>query len=251
MTKVISIANHKGGVGKTCSTVNLGAGLARKKKKVLLLDLDPQANLTLSLGVTSPEITIYDALTNNKKLSKTLIQISENLDIIPSSLDLSGAELELAAVPAREMILQELLSEVSDNYDFVLIDCPPSLGLLTLNAFTASDEVYVPLQAQFLATQGIAKLNEVIGLVQKKLNPKLKLGGVFLTQYDKRKILNRDVAESIKKYFTTSVLKTKIRDNVALGEAPSSGMDIFGYDLKSNGAEDYQSLTKEVLSRCK
>ena len=249
MVKIISLANHKGGVGKTCSAVNLGAGLSKQSKHVLLIDLDPQANLSLSLGIKDSEKTIYGALVGSYPLSEAVIHLEKKLDVIPSTLDLSGAELELASETGRELILKELLQPIADQYEYILIDCPPSLGLLTLNALTASHEILIPLQAEFLATQGLAKLNEVIEKIRKKLNPSLKIGGVFLTQYDHRKILNRDVAETIENYFKDRAFKTKIRDNIALGEAPSSGKDIFRYSPKSKGAADYLSLTKEILSR--
>lgn len=252
MGKVISFANHKGGVGKTCSCVNLGAGISnfgKQGKQVLLIDLDPQANLSLSLGIREPAKSIYEALHGKCTLAQALIKVSDKLHVIPATLDLSGAELELAAETGREMILKELIDPIKKNYDFILIDCPPSLGLLTLNALTASDQVYIPLQAQFLATQGLAKLNEVIEKVKKKLNKKLEIGGVFLTQFDNRKVLNRNVAESVESFFKEKVFKTRIRDNIALGEAPSAGIDIFRYNPKSPGALDYLALTKEIMTR--
>ena len=251
MTKIISFANHKGGVGKTCSVVNLGAGLSKHGKHVLLIDLDPQANLSLSLGITTPIKTIYGVLIGSYPLAEAIVPTTKNLDLVPSTLDLSGAELELASETGRELILKDFLDPVKNRYDFILIDCPPSLGLLTLNALTASDEVMIPLQAEFLATQGLAKLNGVIDKVKAKLNKKLKIGGVFLTQYDNRKILNRDVAKTVEAFFEDKVFKTKIRDNIALGEAPSSGQDIFRYNPKSTGALDYLALTKEILARAK
>jgi chromosome partitioning protein len=252
MGKVISFANHKGGVGKTCSCVNLGAGISnfgKQGKQVLLIDLDPQANLSLSLGIREAKDSIYTALIGKCTMSQALVKVSEKLHVIPATLDLSGAELELASEAGRELILKELIDPIKNKYDFILIDCPPSLGLLTLNALTASDQVYIPLQAQFLATQGLAKLNEVIEKVKKKLNKELMIGGVFLTQYDNRKVLNRDVAETVENFFKEKVFKTRIRDNIALGEAPSAGVDIFRYNPKSPGAVDYLALTKEMLTR--
>lgn len=252
MGKVISFANHKGGVGKTCSCVNLGAGISnfgKQGKHVLLIDLDPQANLSLSLGIREADKSIYEALLGKCTLTQTLVKVSDKLHVVPATLDLSGAELELASETGRELILKDLIDPIKNKYDFILIDCPPSLGLLTLNALTASDQVYIPLQAQFLATQGLAKLNEVIEKVKKKLNKKLEIGGVFLTQYDNRKVLNRDVAETVENFFKEKVFKTRIRDNIALGEAPSAGIDIFRYNPKSPGAVDYLALTKEMLSR--
>jgi chromosome partitioning protein len=251
MGKVISLSNHKGGVGKTCSTVNIGAGLSKQGKHVLLIDLDPQANLSLSLGIKEAEFHIYGALIGKYNLRKTICQVSERLDVVPSHLDLSGAEIELSSESGREFILRELISEVKDKYDYILIDCPPSLGLLTLNALTASDEVYIPLQAEFLAMQGLAKLTEVIEKIKRRLNKGLEIGGVFITQFDSRKVLNKDVAASIETYFKDKVFKTRIRDTVSLAESPSSGTDIFKYSAKSNGAEDYLALTNEILVKDK
>jgi chromosome partitioning protein len=244
MSKVIAISNHKGGVGKTTSTINIGAGLNTLGKRILLLDLDPQANLSQSLGITSPERTIYGALRGLHGLEP--VSILPGLDIIPSTLDLSGAEIELSGEAGREFILKDLLEPVRGKYDYILIDSPPSLGLLTINAFTASDLVFIPLQAQYLALQGLAKLVEVIEKIKRRLNPGLGIGGVFITQYDSRKVLNRDVVEAIKSYFPKELFSTYIRDNIALAEAPAQGMDIFRYSPKSNGAEDYLSLSREI-----
>lgn len=247
MSKVISISNHKGGVGKTTSTINIGAGLNQLGKKILLIDLDPQANLTQSLGILEPTKTIYGALRGEYKLEP--IEILSGFDVIPSTLDLSGAEIEMSSEPGREYILKELIDQIRDSYDYVLIDSPPSLGLLTLNSFVASDEILIPLQAQYLALQGMTKLIEVIGKVKKRLNKKLEIGGVFITQYDNRKVLNRDVVSAIESHFSDDVFDTKIRDNVALAEAPAQGVDIFRYQPKSFGAEDYLALSKEILDK--
>jgi chromosome partitioning protein len=247
--KVISISNHKGGVGKTTSAINIGAGLNLLKKKVLLIDLDPQANLTQSLGLINEPINIYGALRGEYKLQP--IEILKGLDVIPSTLDLSGAEVELSSEPGREYILKELIEPLRASYDFIIIDSPPSLGLLTINSFTASDEILIPLQAQYLALQGLAKLVEVVDKIKQRLNKGLKVGGVFITQYDSRKVLNRDVVDTIQAHFKDEVFKTKVRDNIALAEAPSQGLDIFRYSSKSNGAEDYLALSKEVLKRSK
>jgi chromosome partitioning protein len=249
MSKVISISNHKGGVGKTTSAINIGAGLNLLKKKVLLIDLDPQANLSQSLGLINQDKNIYGALRGEYKLEP--ITILKGLDVIPSTLDLSGAEVELSSEPGREYILKELIDPLRGSYDFIIIDSPPSLGLLTINSFTASDEILIPLQAQFLALQGLAKLVEVVDKIKQRLNKGLIVGGVFITQYDSRKVLNRDVVETIQAHFKDEVFKTKIRDNIALAEAPSQGLDIFRYNSKTNGAEDYLALSKEVLKRSK
>lgn len=247
--KVICFSNHKGGVGKTCSTCNIGAGLANRGKKVLLIDLDPQANLSLSLGVTDVDQSIYEVLLNETTIKEVIIGLSENIDLIPSSLDLAGAEIELAAEAGREMILREAIAPLLSKYEFILIDCAPTIGLLTTNALTAASEVYIPLQAQYLSLQGITKLTEVINKIKARLNKKLKLGGVFLTQYDGRKVLNRDIADAIQEHFKSLVFQTKIRDNIALAEAPGRGQDIFRYNPKSNGAKDYDSLCNEIMKK--
>ena len=249
MTKIISISNHKGGVGKTTSAINIGAGLNKLGKKVLLIDLDPQANLSQSLGLFEPERTIYGALKGDYQIEP--IEIAKGLEVVASTLDLSGAEVEMSGEAGREYILRELLEPLRGSYDYILIDSPPSLGLLTINSFTASDEVFIPLQAQYLALQGLAKLKEVIDKIQKRLNKELKIGGVFITQYDSRKILNRNVVATIKTHFEEIVFKTIIRDNIALAEAPAQGLDIFRYNANSNGAEDYLSLSKEIIKKHK
>lgn len=247
MGKVIACSNHKGGVGKTTSVVNIGAGLAKLKKKILLIDLDPQANLTQSFGINKPEYTIYEALKGEHGLEP--ITIDKYLDVVASTLDLSGAEMELSSEAGREYIFTELLDPIRDNYDYILIDCPPSLGLLTINALTASDELYIPLQPHYLAIKGLTKIIEVKDKVRKRLNKKLEITGVFVTQFDKRKILHRDVVDTINTYFQDKVFDIKIRDNIALAEAPSMGLDIFRYNPKSYGAEDYMKLCKEILIR--
>jgi chromosome partitioning protein len=247
MSKIISLSNHKGGVGKTTSAINLGAGLQGiYKKNVLLVDFDPQANLSQSLGINNSTRTIYGALRGDYPLEP----IHKNgLDVIASTLDLSGAEVELSSETGREYILKELLEPLRDQYDFIFIDTPPSLGLLTVNALTASDQILIPLQAQYLALQGLTKLLEVVVKIQKRLNKGLQFGGVFITQYDGRKILNRDVLTTIETHFKNDIFKTKIRDNVALAEAPTQGVDIFSYSPKSYGAEDYASLCEELINR--
>lgn len=248
MSKVISISNHKGGVGKTTSAINIGAGLNRLGKKILLIDLDPQANLSQSLGPIDQERNIYGALRGEYKLQP--IEIVKGLDIIPSTLDLSGAEVEMSGEAGREYILRELIEPIRASYDYILIDSPPSLGLLTINSFTASDEVFIPLQAHYLALQGLTKLLEVIDKIKKRLNKELRVGGVFITQYDSRKVLNRDVVATIEAHFKKDeVFKTRVRDNIALAEAPAQGVDIFRYNLKSYGAEDYLNLSKEILKK--
>ncbi len=248
MGKIISLLNHKGGVGKTTSTINIGAGLVELGKKVLLIDLDPQANLTLSLGIPRQKYSLYEALRGESELVP--VAYKDNFHVVTSSLDLSGAEMELINEAGREYLLRELFELVVDDYDFIIIDCPPSLGLLTLNALTSSDLVYIPLQTEFLALQGLAKMKQVIDKVRFRLNKKLIIGGVIATMYDQRKVLNRDVVETIIKYFGEKVFKTKIRNNVALAEAPAQRMDIFSYAKSSPGAKDYLELCHEILDRC-
>jgi chromosome partitioning protein len=247
MGLIISLLNHKGGVGKTTSAINIGAGLAELGKKVLLIDLDPQANLTLSLGVPRHPNTIYEAIRGEAPMVP--YQVKENLDVVISTLDLSGAEMELINEAGREFILRELFDPIRDNYDYIIIDCPPSLGLLTLNALTSSDQVYIPLQTEFLAMQGLAKIKQIIQKVKLRLNKKLEIGGVIATMYDHRKVLNRDVVKTIEKYFGELLFETRIRDTVALAEAPAQRKDIFDYNRKSSGAKDYLALSKEILAR--
>ncbi len=247
MGKIISLLNHKGGVGKTTSAINIGAGLVELGKKVLLVDLDPQANLTLSLGIPRQRVTIYESLRGESELVPYTAK--QNLDVITSTLDLSGAEMELINEAGREFLLKELFATLQEEYDYIIIDCPPSLGLLTLNALTCSHYVFIPLQTEFLALQGLAKIKQVIDKVRFRLNKGLEIGGVIATMYDARKVLNRDVVATIKKYFGEKVFETLIRDNVALAEAPAQRKDIFEYSPSSSGAEDYLKLSKEILAR--
>jgi chromosome partitioning protein len=244
---VISLLNHKGGVGKTTSAINIGAGLVELGKKILLIDLDPQANLTISLGIPRQKFTIYECLRGESELQPYTHK--PGLDVVTSSLDLSGAEMELINEAGREYILRELIGQLADDYDYVIIDCPPSLGLLTLNALTSSRYVMIPLQTEFLAVQGLAKIKQVIDKVRMRLNKALEMGGVIATMYDSRRVLNRDVVETIHKYFGDKVFKTYIRDNVALAEAPAQRRDIFDYQPKSPGATDYLALSREILER--
>jgi chromosome partitioning protein len=247
MGKVISLLNHKGGVGKTTSAINIGAAMVELGKKVLLVDLDPQANLTLSLGIPRQKFTIYEALRGESELIPYTVK--PNLDVIISTLDLSGAELELINEAGREFILRELFDPIVEDYDFIIIDCPPSLGLLTLNALTSSHYVIIPLQTEFLAMQGLTKIKQIVDKVRFRLNKTLQVGGVMATMYDSRKVLNRDVVETIRKYFGEKVFDTMIRDNVALAEAPAQRKDIFAYSRSSSGAKDYLDLSKEIIAR--
>lgn len=248
MNKVLAIAQHKGGVGKTTSTINIGAALALKGYSVLLVDLDAQANLTESLAIPTGSAGIVEAFTSEAPLKPVR---AGRMDIIPSSLELAGVEVQLLNSVGREYRLKDILQPLRKKYDYILIDCPPSLGLLTVNALTAADEVFIPLQAQYLAVKGLKSLLDIIALIRKQLNKKLKIGGVIITQYDSRKVLNRDTGDSIAELFKGEVLKTKIRDNVALAEAPTAGRDIFSYAPNSYGASDYADLTSEIVKRHK
>jgi len=244
---IFAISNHKGGVAKTSTTVNLAAGLAHLGRKVLVVDLDPQANLSQSLGVKEHTPSIYNALKGQCTIPE--LAITNNLWLAPSHLDLSGAELELSMEPGRENLLKGLFKKLSNEYDYILIDCPPSLGLLTVNAMNASNKILIPLQAHFLASQGLAKLLEIISKVQERLNPVLQLGGIIITMYKKNTILSRDVIEFTNSHFSDLVFHTKIRDNIAIAEAPASGMDIFRYSKNSLGALDYSNLCIEFINR--
>lgn len=247
MGHIISLLNHKGGVGKTTSAINIGAALVELDQKVLLIDLDPQANLTLSLGLPRHPVTIYEALRGESSLVP--YNVKPGLDVVISTLDLSGAEMELINEAGREFLLRELLDPLTGEYDYILIDCPPSLGLLTLNALTSSRYVLIPLQTEFLAMQGLAKIKQVIQKVKLRLNRDLEIAGVIATMYDGRKILNRDVVETIIKYFGSLVFETYIRENVSLAEAPAQRSDIFEYNPRSSGAEDYLALSREIMER--
>lgn len=245
--KTIAFTNQKGGVGKTTSTINVGAGLCREGYKVLLVDLDPQANLTYSLRLSSKrlETSIYDVLKGSIEPDESIIS-HNGFDIMPSSIDLSGAEMEFANEPAREMLLKNTLGKFSKDYDYILIDCPPNLGLLTLNAFTAVKEIFIVLQSEYLALHGLSKLMDVIQVVKERLNPDIEISGIICTLFDGRKNLNKEVVDHIQDYFGDKVFDTLIRDNVALAEAPSHHKTIFEYAPDSHGAKDYSALAKEI-----
>lgn len=252
MARIISVANQKGGVGKTTTTVNLGACLAQDGKKVLLIDSDAQGNATSGLGVRKPDVKqdIYDVLVNEVPIEETIIKTPrENLSIVPATLQLAGAEIELTSMMARESRLKNALAEVSDEYDFILVDCPPSLGHLTINAFTASDAILIPVQCEYYALEGLSQLLNTVRLVQKHFNPGLAIEGVLLTMYDARTNLGAEVVEEVRRYFQEKVYDTIIPRNVRLSEAPSHGKPIIDYDPRSKGAEVYQALAKEVLVR--
>ena len=245
--KTISIMNHKGGTGKTTSSINIGAGLAKKGLKVLLLDIDSQANLTEGLGVGDPEESVYDSIRENKKLP--ILNISENLDLVPSSIDLLGAEMEIVSKIGREQILHKLLKPIRSDYDYIIIDCPPSVGLLTVNAMVASDTILLPLQGEYFAYKGVDRLLGIVKEVRDNLNEKLEIGGVFITQINPNRILTKTIVEKLTEDLQDKVFDTKIRINVALAEAQLQGQTIFDYAPESNGAKDYEMLVDEILNR--
>ena len=249
MGKVISVANQKGGVGKTTTAVNLSTLLAKRGKKVLLIDTDPQGNATSGLGVTKEvELSVYDILVGETTFEETVQETAiKNLKVCPSNISLAGAEVELVSMMSRERRLKEKLDAVKDKYDFVIIDCPPSLGLVTLNAFTASDSVLIPVQCEYFALEGLGQLLNTVNLVKKHLNKNLEIEGALLTMYDMRTNLSNQVVKEVKKYFEDKVYKTVIPRNVRLSEAPSYGMPISIYDPKSKGAKAYEKFAKELL----
>lgn len=250
MGRIIAIANQKGGVGKTTTSVNLSACLAYLGKKVLLVDIDPQGNASSGVGVNKGEVDqcIYDVLIDDVPVKDIIIETKvENLHIVPATISLAGAEIELVSTISREVRLKRSLEEVSPMYDYVLIDCPPSLGLLTINSLTASDAIIIPVQCEFYALEGLSQLLSTVRLVQKHLNKNLAIDGVLLTMFDARTNLGIQVIEEVKKYFQDKVYKTIIPRNVRLSEAPSHGEPIIIYDPKSRGAEVYLELAKEVI----
>ena len=250
MGTVIALANQKGGVGKTTTSVNLGACLADAGKKVLLIDLDPQGNATSGLGINKKKIeqSVYDVLINDVALHDVIRPSSHRgLDIAPTTIELSGAEVELTSMMARETRLKDGFEDVQDQYDYILIDCPPSLGLLTINAFTAADSILIPVQSEYYALEGLSQLINTIQLVRKHFNKNLKIEGVLLTMFNKRTNLGQEVNNEVKKFFGDQVYKTVIPRNVRLSEAPSHGLAIIDYDKRSTGAQVYQQLAKEVL----
>lgn len=255
---LIGVVNQKGGVGKTTTSVNLGAAFSELGKKVLLIDMDAQANLSTHLGLTKKEdaendenltqFTMYDVLKGTKKIEEIIINRSNNLDVAPSSLFLSAADLELGGVVGRELILRRALKDIKENYDVILIDCPPALGLLSLNVLAAIDKVIIPVQSEYLALHGVRQLLDTIDQVRNIYNPSLIVGGVLICLHDNRKRLARAVSDTVRSYFGDLVFKTVIRTNVALAEAPAGGQTIYEYARKSTGAEDYSELAREILN---
>lgn len=252
MGRIIAVANQKGGVGKTTTSTNLSACLAEKGKKVLLVDIDPQGNATSGVGIDKNDLenTVYDMIIGECSIDECLIKETlENLDVLPSNVNLSGAEIDLIGVDDREFILKKNIDKIKDNYEYIIIDCPPSLNMLTVNAMTTANTVLVPIQCEYYALEGLSQLLHTINLVKERLNPELEMEGVVFTMYDARTNLSLEVVENVKNNLKQSIYKTIIPRNVRLAEAPSHGLPINLYDGKSVGAESYRLLADEVIER--
>lgn len=252
MGRIIAIANQKGGVGKTTTAINLSASLASLGKKVLAIDMDPQGNMSSGLGIDKNEVekTVYDLIIENIGIEECICkEVIENLDVLPSNIDLSAAEIELIGVDNKEYILRDEVNKVKEKYDFIIIDCPPALSMLTINAMTTSDSVLVPIQCEYYALEGLSQLIHTIELVQERLNPELEIEGVVFTMFDARTNLSLQVVENVKDNLNQNIYKTIIPRNVRLAEAPSYGMPINLYDPKSKGTESYLLLAEEVINK--
>ena len=250
MSKIISIANQKGGVGKTTTAINVSSLLAAAEKKSLLVDIDPQSNSSSGLSITNQNPSIYEVLIGTENISDVIIEsYMPYLDLLPSNINLVGSEIEMVDMEGRERLLKNALNEIIDKYDYIIIDCPPSLGLLTLNALTASHSVLIPVQCEYFALEGLGQLLNTINIVKKHYNPDLAIEGVLLTMFDTRLRLSHQVAEEVRKYFGEKVYKTVINRNVRIAESPSYGKPIILYDAISTGAKNYMALASELLER--
>ena len=247
-TKTIAVLNQKGGVGKTTSAVNIASFLAITETPVLLIDMDPQANASTGIGISNKKLSIYDLLINNKNINNTIYKTDiDFLDIIPSDSKLAGAEIELVSMFTRETIFKQIIQNIMGKYKYIIIDCPPSLGLLTINALTASNSIIIPIQCEYYALDGLSQLLNTIRLVQKNLNSNLKIEGILITMFDSRLNLSQQVLKEVQDYFGDKVYKTLINRNIKLGEAPSHGKPIILYDASSTGAQNYMNLVSEIL----
>lgn len=252
MGKIIAVVNQKGGVGKTTTVINLAAALAEEKYKILIVDMDPQGNATSGCGVlkNEPSTTIYDILVNAVSIEDTIIPAKhEKIDLIPANMNLAGSEVELVDAKQREYILKKQLEKVKDKYDYILIDCPPAVNILTINALTTSDSVLIPMQCEYYALEGLSQLVQTIGLVKKSTNHHIVLEGILFTMYDSRTNLSFQVVKEVKTHFNSIVYDTKITRSVRLSEAPSFGMSCISYDSKAKGSEQYRALAKEFIER--